>query len=88
MASGAVEEVVLNARLVMISTCAEYSVYSFLKNLSEKKHLDVNFFKKTQDVTAEACGISKRTIQRNCLEARKTEETEVRSAWSFFRVTA
>jgi len=37
-------------------------IYSILKKLSEKEHLDANIFKKTQNVTAEACGISKRII--------------------------
>jgi len=60
-----------------------YSVYLFLKKLSEKEDLDANFFKKTQDVTAEACGISKRTIQRICLEARKNGETEEAPGPSF-----
>lgn len=53
-----------------------YSVYSFLKKLSEKEDLDANFFKKTQDVTAEACGVSIRSIQHICSEARRPIETE------------
>lgn len=39
-----------------------YSVYLFFKQLSKLKELQSDFFKKTQDITAEACGISKRSI--------------------------
>jgi len=51
-----------------------YNVYLFFKKLSETKKLDSNFFIKTQDVTAEACGISKRSIQRVCSEVKKSNE--------------
>jgi len=51
-----------------------YSVYLFFKKLSESKKLDADFFRKTQDITAEACGISKRSIQRICLEVKKIDE--------------
>ncbi|XP_060882122.1 uncharacterized protein LOC132953799 [Metopolophium dirhodum] len=56
---------------------------SFKDGDVHSQNLDGNFFKKTQDVTAEACGISKRTIQRICLEARKTEEIEEAPGPSF-----
>lgn len=51
-----------------------YSVYLFFKKLSESKELDADFFQKTQDITAEACGISKRSIQRICSEVKKIDE--------------
>lgn len=51
-----------------------YSVYLIFKKLSESKELDANFFRKTQDITGEACGISKRSIQRICSEVKKTDE--------------
>ena len=51
-----------------------YNVYLFFKKLSETSELDSNFFKKTQEITAEACGISKRSIQRICSEVRKSDE--------------
>lgn len=42
------------------------------KNYRTQKTLTPIFFPKTQDITAEACGISKRSIQRICSEARKS----------------
>lgn len=39
-----------------------HNVYLFFKKLSETNELDSNFFKKMQDIAAEACGISKRSI--------------------------
>lgn len=51
-----------------------YNVYLFFKKLSESNELYSDIFKKTQDVTADACGISKRSIQRICSEVKKTDE--------------
>jgi len=39
-----------------------YSVYLFFKKLSESEEIDAKCFIKTQDITAEACGVSKRSI--------------------------
>ncbi|KAF0731469.1 DDE 3 domain-containing protein [Aphis craccivora] len=50
-----------------------YNVYLFFKKLSESNELYSDIFKKTQDVTADACGISKRSIQRICSEVKKTD---------------
>lgn len=51
-----------------------YNVYEFLKQLSETEDLNKDFFKQTQVITAQACGISKRTIQRICFEAKQNDE--------------
>jgi hypothetical protein len=53
-----------------------YKVYTFLKQLSTQPNLIANFFKNTQIRTAEACGLSERTVRRICSEAKeKTEES-------------
>jgi len=44
----------------------------FLKNYRDQKNFDI--FQKTQDITAEACGISKRSIQRICSKVKKNNE--------------
>jgi len=46
-----------------------YSVYKFLKDLSRKSDLTADFFLNAQQVTAQACGISIRTVGRVCHEA-------------------
>lgn len=53
-----------------------YKVYTFLKQLSTQPNLTADFFKNTQIRTAEACGLSERTVRRICSEAKeKTEES-------------
>lgn len=47
-----------------------YNVHAFLKQLSETEDLNKDFFIQTQVITARACGISKRSIQRICFEAK------------------
>lgn len=47
-----------------------YNVYTFLKQLSQKSNLTANFFKNAQVLTAQACGVSERTIKRICAEAK------------------
>jgi len=61
-----------------------YSVYLFFKNLSESKKIDANFFRKTQDITNEACGVSKRSIQRICVK-NNDELPETGPSFSFPR---
>lgn len=57
-----------------------YSVYIFLKQLSEKSDLTADFFKSAQVITAQACGISHRTVKRICAEARKSDDPETPDA--------
>jgi len=57
-----------------------YSVYIFLKQLSEKSDLTADFFKSAQVITAQACGISHRTVKRICGEARKCDDPETPDA--------
>lgn len=49
-----------------------YSVYNYFKKLSiDKSNLEVaNFFKQTQQMTAEACEVSIATVRRITSEAR------------------
>ncbi|XP_025204010.1 uncharacterized protein LOC112600897 [Melanaphis sacchari] len=49
-----------------------YDVYKFFKNLSEKPDLTADFFKRAQEVTAQACRVSTRTVTRICCEASKS----------------
>uniref|UniRef100_A0A2S2NB48 Tc1-like transposase DDE domain-containing protein n=1 Tax=Schizaphis graminum TaxID=13262 RepID=A0A2S2NB48_SCHGA len=51
-----------------------YKVYTFLKQLSTKPDLTADFFKNTQIRTAEACGLSGRTVRRICSEAKYNVE--------------
>lgn len=51
-----------------------YNVHEFLKQLSETENLNKDFFKQTQIITAQACGISKRSVQRICFEAKQNDE--------------
>ncbi|XP_026821632.1 uncharacterized protein LOC113560022 [Rhopalosiphum maidis] len=53
-----------------------YKVYTFLKQLSTRPDLSADFFKNTQIRTAEACGLSERTVRRICSEAKcKAEDS-------------
>ncbi|GBM81453.1 hypothetical protein AVEN_214209-1 [Araneus ventricosus] len=56
-----------------------YNVYSYLKELvSSKPNSTVKeLFSQTQKVTADACGVSYRTVQRICTEADMTAAAEV-----------
>lgn len=51
-----------------------YKEYTFLKQLSTKPDLTTDFFKNTQIRTAEACGLSERTVRRICSEAKEKAE--------------
>lgn len=48
-----------------------YKMYIVLKQLSTKPDLTADFFKNTQTRSAEACGLSERTVQRIWSEAKK-----------------
>lgn len=56
-----------------------YSVYTFFKNLSENPQEAENInFHKAQELTAKACGIHRRTVQRVCSEAfNSTSDAEI-----------
>jgi len=62
-----------------------YNVYAFLKQLPSKPDLTADFFKQAQIRTAEACGLSERTVRRICSEARlsKNKADESKSVVSF-----
>jgi hypothetical protein len=47
---------------------------NIFKKLSESEEIDAKFFIKTQYITAEACGESKRSIQRICSEVKKNDQ--------------
>ncbi|KAE9524162.1 hypothetical protein AGLY_015407 [Aphis glycines] len=49
-----------------------YSVYLFLKQLSNKPDVTADFFKNAQVVTAKACGMGYRTVRRICAEAKNS----------------
>lgn len=49
-------------------------MYTYLKQLSTKPDLTADFFKNTQIRTAEACGLSERTVRRICSEAKEKAE--------------
>jgi hypothetical protein len=50
-----------------------YNVYTFFKNLSENPEEAENInFHKAQELTARACGVHRRTVQRICSEVFKT----------------
>jgi len=51
-----------------------YNVYAFLKQLSSKPYLSADFFKQAQKRTAEACGLSERTVRRICCEAKNSKD--------------
>ncbi|KAL4119466.1 hypothetical protein QTP88_012273 [Uroleucon formosanum] len=51
--------------------------------LSEKKDLTPDFFKSSQKVAAEACGVSYITLRRICVEAKKSTEQNVKEGPSF-----
>lgn len=51
-----------------------YNVYKLFKKLSNTENLNSNFFKKTQIVTAEACGVSKRSIGKIVAEGINIEQ--------------
>jgi len=44
----------------------------FLKQLSQDTNLTADFFKKTQAITAQACGVSERTVSRVFCEAKNS----------------
>lgn len=56
-----------------------YNVYTFFKNLSEnpKEAESINFHK-AQELTAKACGVHRRTVQRVCSEVfNSASDTEI-----------
>jgi hypothetical protein len=56
-----------------------YNVYTFFKNLSEnpEEAESINFHK-AQELTAKACGVHRRTVQRVCSEAfNSASDTEI-----------
>jgi len=53
-----------------------HSVYVFLKKLSKKTDLTADFFKCTQDITAQTCGVSFRTVSRIRSEATHSVNTQ------------
>lgn len=53
-----------------------YSVYLFLKQLSNKPDLTADFFKNAQVVTAEACGVGYLTVRRICAEGKNSVNLE------------
>jgi predicted transcriptional regulator len=57
-----------------------YSVYIFLKQLTEKSDLTADFFKNAQVITIQACGTSHCTVKRICAEARKSDDPETPDA--------
>jgi hypothetical protein len=56
-----------------------YNVYTFFKNLSENPQEAENInFHKAQELTAKACGVHRRTVQRVCSEVFKSaSDTEI-----------
>jgi len=56
-----------------------YSVYIFLKQLSEKSDLTADFFK-SDSLQPKLCGISHRTVKWICSEARKSDDPETPDA--------
>lgn len=61
-----------------------YRVYVFLKKLSTMENLSAEFFKKTQKLTAEMCGISERSIQNIVAEVKKYENDDTPTPRSLF----
>ncbi|GBN53136.1 hypothetical protein AVEN_102427-1 [Araneus ventricosus] len=61
------------------SKMVDYNVYSYLKELvSSKPNATVKeLFLQTQKLTANACGVSYKTVQRNCEEADMTAAAEI-----------
>lgn len=49
-----------------------FRVYTFFKKLSATENLSAEFFKKTQLVAAEACGVSRTTVQKILAESKKS----------------
>ncbi|KAF0702536.1 general vesicular transport factor p115, partial [Aphis craccivora] len=49
-----------------------FSVYNYLKVLGTDKNNPefINFFRKTREVTAEACGVSVASVKRICAEGK------------------
>ncbi|GBN38779.1 hypothetical protein AVEN_112830-1 [Araneus ventricosus] len=61
------------------SKMAVYNMYSYLKELVSSKLNAIvkELFLQTQQVTADACGVSYRTVQQICAEADMTAAAEV-----------
>ena len=49
-----------------------YDVYRYFKRLENCEEKVNVFFRETQKITAEACGVSRRTVQRICEDADKS----------------
>ncbi|CAI6367969.1 unnamed protein product [Macrosiphum euphorbiae] len=62
-----------------------FRVYTFFKKLSAMENLSAEFFKKTQLITAEACGVSERTVQKIFAESKKSENENVTCAKTLFK---
>lgn len=49
-----------------------FHVYNYFKKLSSSdKEFPADFFKKTQNITAKACGVSLRSVQKVCSESKR-----------------
>ncbi|XP_050059675.1 uncharacterized protein LOC126550967 [Aphis gossypii] len=62
-----------------------YSVYNYLKVLATDKNFPefAHFFRKTREVTAEACGVSVASVKRICVEGKKIEQDDKPITTSF-----
>jgi len=47
-----------------------FSVYKFIKDLSKQDEIIPSIFAQSLKVTAEACGLSERTVRRVCKEGK------------------
>jgi len=53
-----------------------FSVYNFIKDLSEQNEIVPSMFAQRLKVTAEACGLSERTVRRICKEGKDNLDPE------------
>ncbi|CAI6352495.1 unnamed protein product [Macrosiphum euphorbiae] len=53
-----------------------FSVYNFIKDLSKQDEIDPSMFAQSLKVTAEACGLSERTVKRVCKEGKDSLDPE------------
>jgi hypothetical protein len=53
-----------------------FSVYKFIKDLSKQDEIIPSMFAQSLKVTAEACGLSERTVRRICKEGKDSLDSD------------